>query len=55
MKLEAARLYTTVYSTVDYLLLWTAPGAGRVSFGCSLTPRREAPRDRPHFWQFWQS
>lgn len=49
MKLEAARLYTTVYSTVNYLLLWTAPGGGKaVSFGCSLTPRREAPRGRPH-------
>lgn len=49
MKLEAARLYTTVYSTVNYLLQWTAPGGGKaVSFGCSLTPRREAPRGRPH-------
>lgn len=49
MKLEAARLYTTVYSTVNYLLLWTAPGGGKaVSFGCSLTPRREPPRGRPH-------
>lgn len=30
-------------------------GAGRVLFGCSLTPRREAPRSRPALWQFWQS
>lgn len=56
MKLEAARLYTTsLYSTVNYLLRWSAPGAGRVLFGCSLTPRREAPRGHPALWQFWQS
>lgn len=30
-------------------------GAGRVLFGCSLTPRREAPRSHPALWQFWQS
>lgn len=51
MKLEAASLYTTVYSVqygnkLHYLPRWTAPGGGGkgLSFGCSLTPRREAPR-----------
>lgn len=31
MKLEAARLYTTerLYSTVNYLLRWSAPGGGK--------------------------